>query len=223
MVQDVESGDVGQVEEEPRKRRGGILPLAVLLVVMLVILWLLGQFLFSLPIRNEITEVTKTSTIDVNVPAVPEPEIPVSSGLFDEETTQTVGVPNVVGDPQSSATITLENAGYGVSVTYVYSDSVPAGLVVSQYPGGGSALMIRGVVGIVVSRGNGDLPEVTMPQVIGLTRSAAVAKVTAAGFKPYILYGTDERYAGRVGNQWPLAGTRLPKGSDGFVQVMVAN
>jgi len=223
MVQDVESEDVGQVDEESRRRRGGILPLAVLVAVILVILWLLGQFLFNLPASDETTEVTKTSTIDVNVPIVPEPEIPLSSGLSDEETTQTLRVPNVVGDPQSSATITLENAGYSVSVTYVYSDSVPAGLVVSQYPNGGSALRARGVVGIVVSRGTGDLPEVTMPQVIGLTQSAAVAKVKAAGFKPYILYGTDERYVGRVGNQWPLAGTRLPKGSDGFVQIMVAN
>ena len=223
MAQDVESGDVGQVDEEPRKRRGGILPLAVLLAVMLAILWLLGQFLFNLPVRDEITEVTNTSTIDVNVPVVPEPEIPVSSGLLDEETTRTMGVPNVVGDPESSATITLENAGYSVSVTYVYSDSVPAGLVVSQSPNGGSALQTRGVVGIVVSRGTGDLPEVTMPQVIGLTQSAAVAKVKAAGFKPYVLYGTDQTYAGRVGSQWPLAGTRLPKGSDGFVQVMVAD
>jgi len=223
MVQDVESEDVGQVDEEPRRRRGGILPLAVLLAVILIILWLLGQFLFNLPVKNEITEVTKTSTIDVSIPDVPEPEIPTSSGLLDEESTQTAGVPNVVGDSMSSAIITLENAGYSVSVTYVYSDSVPAGLVVSQYPSGGSALQVRGVVGIVVSRGNGDVPEVTMPQVIGLTQSAAVAKVKAAGFKPYILYGTDETYPGRVGNQWPLAGTRLPKGSDGFIQVMIAD
>jgi len=222
MVQDVESEDVGQ-DEESQKRRGGILPLVVLIAVILIILWLLGQFLFSLPAKNEVTEVTKTSTIDVNVPIVPEPEIPTSSGLLDEETTQTTGVPNVVGDPQSSATITLENAGYSVSVTYVYSDSVPAGLVISQYPNGGTALRIRGVVGIVVSRGSGDLPEVTMPQVIGLSQAEAVAKVEAAGFKPYILYGTDETYPGRVGNQWPLAGTKLPKGSDGFVQVMVAD
>jgi len=222
MVQDVESQDVGQSDEVPQKRRGGILPLVVLVAVILIILWLLGQFLFSLSAKDEVTKVTKTSTIDINVPVVPEPEIPTSSGLVEEETTRAQGVPDVVGDPQSSATITLENAGYSVSVTYVYSDSVPAGLVVSQYPTAGSALQLRGVVGIVVSRGTGDLPEVTMPQVIGMSQSAAVAKVKAAGFKPYILYGTDQTYAGRVGNQWPLAGTRLPKGSDGFVQVMVA-
>lgn len=223
MVRDVESEDVGQVDEEPRKRRGGILPFVVLVTVILAILWLLGQFLISLPVSDEITEVTRTSTIDVNIPVVPEPEIPESSGLLDEETSRNTGVPNVVGDPQSSATITLENAGYSVSVTYVYSDSVPSGLVVSQYPNGGSVLRTRGVVGIVVSRGTGDLPEVTMPRVIGLTESAAIAKVKAAGFKPYVLYGTDQTYSGRVGNQWPLAGTRLPKGSDGFVQVMIAD
>jgi len=221
MAQDVGTEDVGQDDQDQRKRRGGILPLAVLVGVMLGILWLLAQFLFNLPVTNKITEVSKTSTIDVNVPVVPEPDIPLSIGL-DEESTRTAGVPNVVGDPQAMATLTLENAGYSVSVTYVYSDSVLAGLVVSQYPNGGSALRARGVVGIVVSKGNGDVPEVTMPNIIGMTRSAAVAKVKAAGFKPYILYGTDQTYAGRVGNQWPLGGTRLPKGSDGFVQVMIA-
>jgi len=219
MVQDVESEDVGQ-DEDSRKRRGGILPLVVLVAVILIILWLLGQFLFSLPAKDSVTEVTKTSTIDVNVPIVPEPEIPLSIGL-DEETTQTLRVPNVVGDPQSSATITLENAGYSVSVTYVYSDSVPAGLVISQYPNGGTALQARGVVGIVVSRGTGEAVQVVMPNVVGMKQDAAVAKVSAAGFKPYILHGTDQKYAGLVGRQWPLPGTKLPKGSDGFVQVMI--
>ncbi len=220
MVQDVESEDVGQVDGEPQKRRGGILPLVVLVAVILIILWLLGQFLFNLPADDEITEVTKTATIDVNVPVVPEPDIPLSIGL-DEETTQTARVPNVVGDPQSFATVTLENAGYSVSITYVYSDSVPAGLVISQYPNGGSALRERGVVGLVVSRGTGEAAQVVMPSIVGMKQDAAVAKVRAAGFKPYILHGTDKKYAGLVGRQWPSPGTRLPEGSDGFIQVMI--
>lgn len=220
MVQDVESEDVGQVDEEPRKRRGGILPLVALVAVILVILWLLGQFLFNMPVKNEITEVTKTSTIDVNVPVAPQPDLPLSTGAV-ESASQAEGVPDVVGDPESSASMTLANAGYSVSATYVYSDSTSAGRVVSQYPTGGSQLQVRGVVGIVVSKGTGKLPEVTMPNVIGMTRSAAVAKVQAAGFKPYVTYGTDQKHAGRVGSQWPLPGTKLPKGSDGFVQVMI--
>lgn len=220
MAQDVESEDVGQVDEEPRKRRGGILPLLVLAAVILIILWLLGQFLSGLSSDTKVTKVTKTTTIDVSVPSVPEPELPVSIGS-DEEEDQAVGVPNVVGKSQSSATITLENAGYSVSPTYVYSDSVSAGIVVSQYPNAGATLQAGAVVGIVVSRGNGDAREVTMPNVIGLTESAAVAKVKAAGFKPYVLHGTDHKYPGLVGSQWPLPGIRLPEGSDGFVQVMI--
>jgi len=225
MVQDVGSddvvqGDAGQGDDGSKKRKGGLLPIIALIILVLVILWLLWQFLGSFPVSNRITEVTSSSTIDVNVPVPPEPEIPAQA-----ESTETVTdvqtVPDVVGDPQGSAAMTLENSGYVVSVTYVYSDSTPSGLVIGQNPTGGTELRAGAVVGIIVSRGNVATPMVIMPDVVGLKQAAAEKKVRAAGLKPYILHGTDPPYAGLVGRQWPLAGRKVPKGSDGFIQVMI--
>lgn len=218
MVQDVDTQDVGQDDEEQQDRRRGILPLIILIIVILIILWLLGRFLGSSD--SKVVKVVKRGTVKIAVPLVPEPDLPLSIGS-DERAKQGALVPNVVGDPLASAIITLENAGYSVSVTYVNSDSVPSGLVISQYPNAGSPLRAGGTVGLVVSRGNGQVRMVTMPNIIGLTQKAAMSKVRSAGFKPYLLHGTDRRYPGKVGSQWPPAGTRLPEGSDGFVQVMI--
>lgn len=219
MAEDVESVDVGQGDAQLRDRRRGPLPLVALVIVVLVILWLLWQFLGNLP-TNKITKVTVKTTNGANNPTVPEPVIP-EQPIAAEVATDAATVPDVVGDPQASAAMSLENAGYVVSVAYVFSDSTPAGLVIGQNPSGGTALQTGAVVGIIVSRGNGDTPMVTMPSIVGLKQSAAEAKVRAAGLRPYILHGTDPAYAGLVGRQWPLAGSKLPKGGEGFIQVMI--
>lgn len=221
MAQDVGPEDVAVQDDDARKRRGGLLPLILLVIVVAVILWLIWQFLGRMPVTSDITEVTATATIEVNTPpAPPEPEIPAaveSTSAADE----IPRVPDVVGDSQSSAIRSLEGAGYVARVTYVFSDSTPPGMVISQNPSGGATLRAGAVVNIIVSKGTQATPMVTMPNIIGMTESRATAKVKAAGLKPYILHGTDQTYAGRVGNQWPLGGTELPKGSEGFIQVMI--
>lgn len=50
-----------------------------------------------------------------------------------------VPVPNVVGKLEKDASSTLSAAGFKVSKTYKYDDSVDAGKVVSQSPRGGNA------------------------------------------------------------------------------------
>lgn len=221
MAQDVGPEDVGAKDDESRKRRGGPLPLLLLAIVILVILWLVWQFLGRMPANNEVTVVTTTGTVDVNPSdATAEPETPSEQATTDED--EGLTVPDVVGDPQSTAVATLEGVGYVVSVTKMYSASKPTGRVITQNPSAGTALDAGGVVGITVSLGTAKTLMVTMPDIIGMTQSAAEAKVKAAGLKPYILYGTDQTYAGRVGNQWPLGGTKIEKGSEGFIQVMVA-
>lgn len=220
MAQDVEPGDVGQQDGRSRDRRRGPLPLLLLAILVVIIVWLLSQFLGMYPGKNETTTITKTSTIDVTVPVVPTPDTPASIGATDASANEQT-VPDVVGDPRASAVLALQNSGYVVSPTYVYSDSTPAGIVIDQNPTGGAALRTGADVGIIISRGTTDIPMVTMPDVIGLTQSAAEAKVKAAGLRPYILHGTSAVYPGRVGSQWPLAGSRLPRGSEGFIQVMI--
>lgn len=63
-----------------------------------------------------------------------------------------VGVPNVVGQDQSTATQTLENAGFQVMVTNTPNGTVPPNRVVSQSPGGGRSAARGTQVTIVVAQ-----------------------------------------------------------------------
>jgi hypothetical protein len=67
--------------------------------------------------------------------------------------TFTVTVPDVVGDTQSAATATLEGEGFTVRVLRAYSDTIPAGEVISQSPTAGNEIPEGSQVTITVSRG----------------------------------------------------------------------
>lgn len=65
-----------------------------------------------------------------------------------------VAVPNVVGETQAAATTDITNAGLVLgTVTTQYSDSVAAGLVISQSPVGGTLVSLGSSISIVVSLG----------------------------------------------------------------------
>ena len=221
MAPDAGSEDVGMEKDDSLKRRGSLLSVLVLAIVLAVIVWLLMQFLgLGGGAPGKVTGPTRSVSSTVPV-APPEAEVP-DAPLIIEPSADNPVVPDVTGDTQKSAVLELQAAGYVADLIYVYSDSAAASVVIRQNPSAGVVLQAGGVVGLIVSRGNGQTPQVVMPDVIGLTKSAAIEKVKAAGLKPYVLLGTNQTYAGRVGDQWPLGGTKLPKGSEGFVQVMIA-
>ena len=64
-----------------------------------------------------------------------------------------VEVPNVTGMTKDDAVYALEAAGFKVSVSYDYSDSVGEGKVISQSPSGGGEAGKGSTVTIVVSKG----------------------------------------------------------------------
>jgi hypothetical protein len=64
-----------------------------------------------------------------------------------------VEVPDVVGETQAAGTATLEGEGFVVSVSTAYSESVAAGLIISQDPEGGEMAVEGSTVNIVVSLG----------------------------------------------------------------------
>lgn len=70
-----------------------------------------------------------------------------------------VEVPDVVGETQAAGTATLEGDGFVVSVSTEYSDSVAAGLIISQDPIGGSFAASGSTVSIVVSLGSEPVTE----------------------------------------------------------------
>jgi hypothetical protein len=74
-------------------------------------------------------------------------------GMGGGEAAVPVEVPDVVGELEAVGTTDLENAGFVVSSSTAYSDSVVAGLIISQDPVGGSFANPGSTVDIVVSLG----------------------------------------------------------------------
>ena len=130
-----------------------------------------------------------------------------------------VAVPNVVGQTQTAAGTTLGSTGLGTgTVTQQCSNTVAAGLVISETPPAGT-LVAPGtpgtpgaLVALVVSTGPCD---VTVPGVEGQTQINADMMLTTAG----LVTGTitqqcsDTFLAGRVISQAPAVGTQTPFGS----------
>jgi serine/threonine-protein kinase len=113
-------------------------------------------------------------------------------------------VPDVRAKQQAAAVASLRNAGFAASVTQVFSDSVPAGIVADQSPNSGTAP--RGsTVTLQVSKG----PElITVPDVTGQPQDEAVAQLEALGLKTRVISIPGP---GIVRQQTPSAGTKVRK------------
>ncbi len=122
---------------------------------------------------------------------------------------KTAEVPDVRGKSRADAEATLRNAGFKVAVSQDWSESVAAGIVMSQNPGAGLNVVEGSPVTIVVSKG----PErVAVPDTIGSTMAEGKAALEAEGFKVQVLY---EPHAenGAIIDQDPRAGTMAKRGS----------
>jgi serine/threonine-protein kinase len=226
MAQDVGPEGVGpQTADTSGGRRSiGALPwiaLALLVIVVIMLLW----WYWRTPAGGNVT-VTKTTVTEIPLTTPeprPEPVIPTAVAESAEASASGVGVPDVVGDPKASAVRTLEAAGYIVSTDLVYTTSKASGLVIGQNPSGGATLDPGSPVSITVSQAAKDVGNVTMPNVIGLTKSAAESKVKSAGLTPYITYGqaVSGYPNGHVMSQYPEAGDSVPRGSQGLIQVVL--
>ena len=91
----------------------------------------------------------------------------------------TKSVPSdLAGKSESDARSELDSAGFGVSVEYQNSDSVEKGCVISFNPSGKQKPGTT--ITLVVSSGSG---KVDVPNVTGMTPSAAASAIANAGFK----------------------------------------
>jgi hypothetical protein len=76
---------------------------------------------------------------------------------YQEEGPQPVSVPNVVGQSQANAQSAITAAGLTVgTVTEAYSETVAAGVVISQNPAAGTEALPGTAVSLVVSKGKED-------------------------------------------------------------------
>ena len=118
-----------------------------------------------------------------------------------------VPVPNVVGKLEKDASSTLSAAGFKVSKTYKYDDSVDAGKVVSQSPRGGNA-QEGSTVTIVISQGK---KSSTVPFVQGHSKKDAQAALQKAGLKVAVKEEySDSVKAGQVISQSVASGKIVP-------------
>lgn len=118
-----------------------------------------------------------------------------------------VPVPNVVGKLEKDASSTLSAAGFKVSKTYKYDDSVDAGKVVSQSPRGGNA-QEGSTVTIVISQGK---KSITVPSVQGQSKKVAQAALQKAGLKVAVKEEySDSVKAGQVISQSVASGKIVP-------------
>jgi beta-lactam-binding protein with PASTA domain len=86
-----------------------------------------------------------------------------------------VAVPNVVGQAQTAADTAITGAGLTVgAITQQCSNTVVAGLVISQNPAGGQQSPPSGAVALVISTGP---CSVSVPNVVGQTQAAATISI----------------------------------------------
>ena len=119
-----------------------------------------------------------------------------------------VPVPNVVGETQENAEGLL--APWVVSVETEYSDKVDRGFVISQDPERRTKFQPGETVTIVVSLGPERFPA---PDLVGMTRDAAVARVRGLGLVPTVIELPGATGQLTVATQLPVAGTSVKVGT----------
>ncbi|MEQ1558748.1 MAG: PASTA domain-containing protein [Methyloglobulus sp.] len=124
-----------------------------------------------------------------------------------------VVVPGVVGQTQTAAQAALTAANLTVgTVTTASSDTIAAGLVISQNPAAGASVAKSTPVALVVSSGSA---LVAVPNVVGQTQVAAQTALTAANLAVGTVTTAPSSTvpAGSVISQNPAAGTSVAKAS----------
>ena len=132
----------------------------------------------------------------------------IAFGNFTKQ--EEVIVPEVVGKQLALARQILEDGKLRVNVAETYDASVPPGQVVSQDPIPGRTVKSERLVTIYVSKGGEDL---NMPDLAGLSKSAAIEKIQKAGL---VLGSVYEKYAeeepGTVLSHDPTSGAKISRG-----------
>ena len=150
------------------------------------------------------SEVSAGTTINVIVAGTENVDFTDSESQSEQND---VPVPNVVGKLEKDASSTLSAAGFKVSKTYKYDDSVDAGKVVSQSPRGGNA-QEGSTVTIVISQGK---KSSTVPSVQGHSKKYAQADLQKAGLKVAVKEEySDSVKAGQVISQSVASGKIVP-------------
>jgi len=123
---------------------------------------------------------------------------------------ETVTVPDVKGKQLALARQILEDGKLRVNVAETYDANVPAGQVVSQDPDVGKTVKSDRLVTIYVSKGG---ESIDMPDLAGLTKSAATERIQKLGLTLGSVYEKDSpSEPGTVLSHDPTMGTKINRG-----------
>ena len=124
-----------------------------------------------------------------------------------------VAVPDVTGKQMTLARQILENGNLRVNIAETYDANVPAGEVVSQDPDPGRNVKAERLVTIYVSKGG---ETIDMPDLVGLTKTAATERLHKIGLKVGTIYQKDDynEPADKVLSHDPAPGTKINRGQN---------
>lgn len=123
-----------------------------------------------------------------------------------------VPVPDVKGKQLALARQILEDGKLRVNVAETYDATVPAGQVVSQDPDPGRSVKADRLVTIYVSKGG---EAIEMPDLVGLTKSAATERLQKMGLNLGSTYEKESSSEpGTVLSHDPAAGTKIVRGQN---------
>lgn len=123
-----------------------------------------------------------------------------------------VPVPDVKGKQLALARQILEDGKLRVNVAETYDANVPAGQVVSQDPVPGRNVKADRLVTIYVSKGG---EAIEMPDLVGLTKSAATERLQKMGLNLGSTYEKESSSdPGTVVSHDPVAGTKIVRGQN---------
>lgn len=123
-----------------------------------------------------------------------------------------VPVPDVTGKQLALARQILEDGKLRVNVAETYDANVPAGQVVSQDPDPGRSVKEDRLVTIYVSKGG---ESIEMPDLVGLSKSAATERLQKLGLNLGSVYEKDApEEPGTVLSHDPATGTKIVRGQN---------
>ena len=173
-----------------------------------------------------------TMAVDPNTPEgqiiTQKPEagrsVVLGSDKIDIELTVSTGIvkttmPDMVNHEYREATIALQKLGFVVKTKTVSSDSVTAGYVVSTDPAANEELASGSTVTLSVS-GGPEVKEVTMPNLVGMSKTEATAALTQLNLQVGSITEVESDYdAGTIVWQNVAAGEKLAENSIVYLKV----
>jgi beta-lactam-binding protein with PASTA domain len=168
----------------------------------------------NLTVGSITDQYSDTVARDVVISQSPAPNTPVLIGSSVDLVVslgRPVTVPDVLNRTEAEANSVITSAGLTVgTITHEYSETVTAGLVISQNPVGGTTVPADSSVDLVISLGQ----SVVVPNVVGQPEADANSAITSIGLISIINYVySDTVSKGLVVNQNPVGETTVPMGS----------